>query len=37
MLPKRTLSLVSKLDQKNVQDRIKDIFLKKKKNWTMGN
>ena len=28
---KRTLSLVSKLEQENVQDRIKDIFLKKKK------
>ena len=26
---KRTLSLVSKLDQDNVQERIKDLFLKK--------
>lgn len=31
MTPKRTLSLVSKLDQDNVQERIKDLFLKKKK------
>ena len=28
---KRTLSLVSKLDQDNVQERIKDLFLKKRK------
>ena len=28
---KRTLSLVSKLDQDNVQERIKDLFLKKEK------
>ncbi len=37
MIKQRALSLEEKLNQNGVKERIKSIFIKKIKNWPLGN